>query len=362
MLDSRRGAWGAEVAFGQGGVMGDHDRVRVGIAGLGRLGRRHAENLARRVRGAELVAACSPVAEERAFAQQDLGVEAAYGELSELLQHPGLDAVILATPTAFHARQVVEVLEARKHVFCEKPLALNVKDCLWVEEEAARRPELIVMIGFVRRFDPSYRDAYDQIQAGRIGRPFLVRSQTCDQNDPSGFFVRFAPTSGGIFLDMSIHDVDLARWMLGNPRPLRVFASGTVAVHAGLRECGDVDNGVAIAEFEGGALACFYASRTMAHGHDTSTEIVGTAGRLTVGLNPRRGRVEISDSTGVRNECVADFYERFEEAFVREVAEFVEAVGDHRASPLALGDATEATRLGVALFEALRGRRVVELP
>ena len=100
----------------------------------------------------------------------------------------------------------------------------------------------------------------------------------------------------------------------------------------------------------------------MAHGHDTSTEIVGTAGRLTVGLNPRRDRVEIRDSTGVRNECVADFYERFEEAFVREVSEFVEAVGDHRSSPLALGDATEATRLGVALFEALCGRRVVELP
>jgi myo-inositol 2-dehydrogenase / D-chiro-inositol 1-dehydrogenase len=340
-----------------------HDgRVRVGIAGLGRLGRRHAENLARRVRRAALVAACSPVAEERALAERTLGVEATYSELSELLRHPGLDAVILATPTAFHARQVVEVLGAHKHVFCEKPLALNVKDCLWVEEEAARHPELTVMIGFVRRFDPSYLDAYEQIRAGRIGRPFLVRSQTCDQNDPSGFFVRFAPTSGGIFLDMSIHDVDLARWMLGSPRPLRVFASGTVGVHAGLRECGDVDNGVAIAEFEGGALACFYASRTMPHGHDTSTEVVGTAGRLTIGQNPRRNRVEISDATGIRNECVADFYERFEEAFVQEIARFVDAVGDKQPAPLELHDATEATRLGVALAEALRGRRVVEFP
>jgi len=341
--------------------MGEEARVRVGIAGLGRLGRRHAENVARRIRRATLVAACSPVADERAMATSVLGVEAAYVELTELLRHPGLDAVILATPTALHARQVVEVLEAGKHVFCEKPLALNVKDCLWVEEQAARHPELVVMIGFVRRFDPSYRDAYRQIKEGRIGRPFLVRSQTCDQNDPSGFFVRFAPTSGGIFLDMSIHDVDLARWMLGNPKPLRAFATGTIGVHGGLRACGDVDNGIALAEFEGGALACFFASRTMAHGHDTSTEILGTAGRLSVGLNPRRNRVEISDASGVRNECVADFYERFEEAFVEEVAAFVDSVGDHKPSPLCLADATEATRLGVALAEALRGRKVIEL-
>ena len=83
-------------------------------------------------------------------------------------------------------------------------------------------------------------------RAGAIGRPFMVRSQTRDQNDPSGFFVRFAPTSGGIFVDMSVHDIDLARWLLGDPKATRVFASGTIAVHEGLRECGDVDNGVAI--------------------------------------------------------------------------------------------------------------------
>jgi len=165
--------------------MAGHKRVRVGIAGPGRLGRRHAENLARRVRRAERVAACSPLAEERAFAERVLGVEAVYGELPDMLRHPGLEAVALATPTAFHARQAVEVLAAGKHVFCEKPLALNVKDCQMVEEEVARRPGLIAMIGFVRRFDPSYRDAYRQIQAGHIGRPFLVRSRTCDQNDPS---------------------------------------------------------------------------------------------------------------------------------------------------------------------------------
>jgi len=191
--------------------------IRIGIVGLGRMGRRHAENLANRVPGAELVAACSRATDETAWARDVLGVAAGYAEYEELLRHPGLDAVFLATPTVLHADQIVSALEAGKHVFCEKPLALELADCLRAEEAAARYPDKIVMIGFVRRFDPSYRDAHAQIEAGVIGRPFLVRSQTGDKLDPSGFFVRYAGTSGGIFLDVSIHDIDLARWLLGNP-------------------------------------------------------------------------------------------------------------------------------------------------
>jgi myo-inositol 2-dehydrogenase / D-chiro-inositol 1-dehydrogenase len=335
--------------------------LRVAIVGLGRLGRHHAENLAQRVPHAQLVAACSPLADELAWAKQTLGIEHLYKEYPALLAHPGLDAVFLVTPTSLHAAQIIQGLQSGKHVFCEKPLSLDLGDCRRVEEEAAKRPELKVMIGFVRRFDPSYRDAYDKIQAGLVGRPFLVRSQTADQNDPGGFFVRFAPTSGGIFLDCSVHDIDLARWLLGNPTPARVFAAGTVAIHDGLREFGDVDNGVATCEFADGRIACFYASRTMAHGHETLTEIVGSAGRLMVGQNPRANRVEISDATGVRNECTLTFYERFEDAFLLEVQEFVQAVREDRPPALGLHDATEATRIGIALRESLQTKRVVEL-
>jgi len=335
--------------------------VRVGIAGLGRMGRRHADNLAHRVPGAELVAACSPLAEEQAWARDELGVTATYAAYDDLLRHPELDAVFLVTPTSLHADQIVSALDAGKHVFCEKPLALTLADCLRVEAAAAARPDRIVMIGFVRRFDPSYRDAHRKITAGAIGRPFLVRSQTGDRLDPSGFFVRFAPTSGGIFLDCSIHDVDLARWLLGNPAARRVFATGTVAVHHDLRALGDVDNGVAVVEFADGALACFYATRTLAHGHDTHTEIIGTAGQLTVGHNPRLNRVEIADAHGVRNECVTDYYERFQDAFLVEALELVRCVRDGSPPPLTLRDATEATRIGLALASAHRSGAIIEL-
>lgn len=336
-------------------------RLRIGIAGLGRLGRRHAENLAQRTPRAQLVAACSPVADELAWAGQQLGIARGYRDYAAMLADPEVDAVFLVTPTTLHAAQIIEALEAGKHVFCEKPLSLEMADCERVQRASAKRPELKVMIGYGRRFDPSYRDAYDKIQAGAIGSPFLVRSQNLDMNDPSGFFVRFAPTSGGIFLDCTVHDIDLARWFLGSPRPLRVFAAGTVAIHQGLSEFGDVDNGVATCEFEGGKLACFYASRTMAHGHETATEIFGTAGRLAIGANPRVNRVDISDAHGVRNECTPTFYERFEAAFVLELAHFVDAVLDDRPPALTLRDATQATRIALALRESLQQRKVIEL-
>ena len=336
-------------------------RLRVGIAGLGRLGRRHAENLAQRIPRAELVAACSPVAEELDWARNSLGITRGHGDYEALLAHRDIQAIFIVTPTSFHPEHIIAALKAGKHVFCEKPLSLDLGDCRRVEAEAAKHPELKVMIGYGRRFDPSNRDAYDKIQAGLIGRPFLVRSQNLDLNDPSGFFVRFAPTSGGIFLDCTVHDIDLARWFLGHPKPVRAFAAGVVAIHEGLREFGDVDNGVAICEFDGGRLACFAASRTMAHGHETSTEIFGTKGRLAIGENPRLNRVEISDAHGVRNECTPTFYERFEDAFLRETMHFVDAVLDDRQPALTLHDATEATRVGIALRESLQMRRAVEL-
>jgi myo-inositol 2-dehydrogenase/D-chiro-inositol 1-dehydrogenase len=335
--------------------------LRVGIVGLGRLGKRHAQNLAYRVAGASLAAACSPLDDERAWAREALPAPRVYDDYHALLEDRDVDAVWLVTPSALHAQQIIDALRAGKHVFCEKPLSLDLAECERVIEEAQRHPHLQATIGFMRRFDPSYRDAFGKIEAGAIGRPFLVRSQTCDQNDPDGFFVRFAPTSGGIFLDCTVHDIDVARWLLGMPKAKRVYASGTVALHEGLREFGDVDNGVAICEFEGGRLAMFYASRTLAHGNDTSSEVIGTAGSLFIGRNPRANRVEIADATGIRNECTPTFFDRFEDAFLCEAQAFVAAVKSGAQTGASLADAMEATRVGSALRESLASGRAVDL-
>ena len=335
--------------------------VRYGIVGIGRMGRRHAENLAQRVPGASLVAACSPVAEELAFARDTLRVPHLFERFDDLLAHKDVDAVFIVTPNALHPEHIIAALRAGKHVFCEKPLGMDVVSCAAVEAEAPKHPSLKAMIGYVRRFDASYEDAHRKIEQGLIGRPFMVRSQTTDMNDPSGFFVRFAPQSGGIFVDMSVHDTDMVRWMLGAPKALRVFSTGTIAVHEGLRECGDVDNGVAVVEFEGGRMAVIYASRTQPHGHETTTEILGTKGRLVVGRDARLNQVEIADGHGIRTESTPTFYERFADAFLREAIYFTDCVAHDRAPSLTLHDATEATRIAVALRTSLVERRAVDI-
>jgi myo-inositol 2-dehydrogenase / D-chiro-inositol 1-dehydrogenase len=332
--------------------------LRIGIAGLGRMGKRHAEQLAWRTRGAALLAACSPVADERAWAQRELGVQRLYERYEDLVADQALDAIAIVTPTTLHAEQTIAALEAGRHVFCEKPLALDVAACERVLAVAAQRPKQVAMVGFVRRFDPSCVQAKADIDAGRLGRPFLVRSQTGDMNDPSGFFVEFAPSSGGIFLDCSVHDIDLARWMLGSPKALRVFASGSIVLHEGLAACGDVDNGIAVIEFEGGAKAVLYATRTLPHGHETTCEVIGTAGTVQVGMGAHRDRVQLRDAQGVHHRSVVDFTERFAEAFRHEMDAFVAACRGQIAPPLTLADAAEATRIGVAMTRALKSGQV----
>jgi myo-inositol 2-dehydrogenase / D-chiro-inositol 1-dehydrogenase len=328
--------------------------LKIGIAGLGRMGKSHARNIAWHTRHCALVSACSPLQGELDWAQGELGVTSLYADFEAFVRDPQIDAVVLVTPTTLHADQVIAALQAGKHVFCEKPLALNLADGERVQEVAQQHPKQVLMIGFVRRFDPSYVSAKAHIDAGRVGRPFLVRSQTCDKLDPSGFFVRFAPTSGGLFMDCSVHDIDVARWMLGNPKALRAFASGSIAVHEDLAAVPDIDNGLAIIEFEGGARAVIYASRTFAMGMESSSEIIGTAGKLLVGAGAARDRVEIGDAHGVRKLALDDFLERFAEAFRIEMQSFVDACVVGGALPMTLDDAVQATRIGLALTRSLR--------
>jgi len=334
-------------------VSGSPEILRTAIVGLGRLGQRHAQALATRTPGCQLVAACSPLEGEREAARQLASAPRIYSDYQQVLDDKEVDAVVLVTPTALHADQAIAALQAGKHVFVEKPLALNVPDCERVLQVAQQHPTRVAMVGFVRRFDASYLAAHAAVQAGSIGTPFLVRSQTCDQNDPDGFFVTFAPSSGGIFMDCSVHDIDLARWLLGRPKALRAFASGTIALHPGLAACGDVDNGIAVVEFEGGAKAVLYASRTMAHGHETSTEVIGTAGKLLIGEHAARDRVLLSDALGVRHTVLKDFYERFQDAFATEMADFVAACRGIKPLTLTLSDALEATRIGLAIKRSL---------
>ncbi|PKX98834.1 putative NAD binding Rossmann fold oxidoreductase [Aspergillus novofumigatus IBT 16806] len=331
-------------------------KLKVGCAGLGRMGKRHALNFLERTPRAELVAASSPDDAELEWAKVHLapfGVKL-YKNYDDMLKHEGLEAVVVASATAVHAEQAIKAMDANKHVLCEKPLSTSVEISQTVLDAAARKPELKVMCGFSRRFDASYRDAHKKMTQGSIGSPSVMRSQTCDKLDPTGFFVAYAEFSGGIFVDCSIHDIDLALWFFGQDSKVKsVSAVGITAVEPDLRKHNDRDNAVGLVEFYNGKIAYFYASRMMAAGQEDTTEIIGTRGKLSVNTQPAMNHVNIFDSTGVRREIPQNYYDRFEYAFVTEANEFTAACLDNKDVPVKLEGAVQAVRIGCALQESL---------
>ena len=333
-------------------------KIKAGIVGLGRLGREYAKNLQFKVQNADLVAACSIVDEELDFAKNELGVNQVFSDYDNMLEKAALDTVIIVSSTNEHATHFIKALQAGYHVFCEKPLALDVETCENVEAVAAQHPDQYAVVGFVRRYDPSYAYAKKKVEEGAIGTPFLVKSQTVDVDAMASFQIEFVKTSGGLFLDYNVHDVDLARWYL-NANFQTVFATGGAFKHPGFAEAGDADNVLATCVLDNGTMASIHASRTAPHGHDTYTEIVGTEGILKVGRPASLNRVEISDAYGVRRECLQTFYERFEEAFLLQIEDFIDCIATGRTPELTLKDATEATRGAAALTRSFREKNTV---
>jgi predicted dehydrogenase len=210
------------------------------------------------------------------------------------------------------------------------------------------------MCGFSRRFDESYRDVYDKISQGLIGRPSVLRSQTCDKYDPSGFYVAYSAWSGGVFVDMSVHDIDLTLWFFGDDVvPKTISAYGITAVQPELKKFNDYDNAVGIVEFHNGKIAYYYCSRMMAHGQEDTTEVIGTEGKLSVNCNPQSNLVNFYHPGGITREAPSNFIGRFGPAFVTEANEFTAACLDNTQLPMKLSNAVKAVEIGAYLQEAL---------
>lgn len=218
------------------------------------------------------------------------------------------------------------------------------------------------MCGFSRRFDDSYRDAHAKMQAGLIGRASVLRSQTCDKLDPSGFFVAYAEFSGGIFVDCSIHDIDLALWFFGeddHKKVKSVHAVGITAVEPDLRKHNDRDNAVGVVEFADGRIAYLYASRMMAAGQEDTTEIIGTKGKLGVNTLPISNLVRVYESTGIRQEVPQTYWDRFRQAFTNEAVEFTASCLDDKPVPVKLETAVACVEIAAALQESMiTGRKI----
>ena len=334
--------------------------VKIGLVGLGRLGRSHALNLAYKIKKCSLNVVCSIVQDELDWAKSELGVEHTYNDYQQMLAEADIDAVFLATSTSQHKEQIILALQAGKHVFCEKPLAIHLEDCLAIEEVAKQHPELICMIGFVRRYDPSYYRAWQKIQEGYVGRPFMVTAHSADIVSTAEMQIQFARVSGGMFLDISIHDIDLVQWFTGSSI-VEVTAAGGAYVFPEFSEQDDGDNTVALCKLANGFVAVITGSRTAANGHATFAEIKGTKADLTIGRIPSIDRLQLTDSHGVRFDCVETFYDRFEQGFLLEVEDFVDCILENKQPRVSIAESTMNTRVAIAMRESFINKKTVKV-
>lgn len=335
-------------------------RTKVGIVGLGRLGKEYAKNLTLRIRSAELIAACSIRKDELDFARTELEVPHLFQDYDEMLKLQEMEAVFVISSTNKHAEHIVKALQAGLHVYSEKPLSSSVEECRQVEAVAAQYPEQLAVVGFVRRFDPSYRYAKQKIEEGAIGKPYLVRSQTIDKDTVAEWQIQYVKSSGGIFHDYNVHDIDLARWFLG-AEVESVWSIGGAYKYPAFAEAGDADHVMSTCRFDNGTMAVLNAGRTAMVGHDTYTEIVGTLGTLRIGRPAAVNRVEVYDQHGARHECVETFWDRFEEAFLRIAADFLACIQEGRQPELTLADARQATIVAEACTQSYQKGELIKV-
>ncbi|HEX9599226.1 MAG TPA: Gfo/Idh/MocA family oxidoreductase [Gaiellaceae bacterium] len=327
-------------------------RVRLGLAGLGRMGRLHAENLSR-ARSIELVRVVDALEEVARTTGGELGVEWSTS-YEDLLRDSEIEGVVLVTPTPLHAEMLEEAAKAGKHVFCEKPVALEVEPTVRAIQAAAAAG-VKLQVGFHRRFDPDWVAATARIGAGELGDVHFFRTSLRDKRPPS---IEYVAGAGGFFADVTIHDLDTARWMVGEID--EVTAVGAVLSDPGYADLGDIDHAVVVLRFASGALGVIDNSRAAGYGYECSTEVMGS--RATVRVDRHRRVHNEWLTPGMASiEWVADFQELFQQAYQLELEDFAAAIRDDRRPAVTGEDALAAFILARACDRSFREGRSVRL-
>ena len=334
--------------------------VKVGSVGLGRLGYEHAKNLATQVPGCELAAICDVDANRVKEVAAELGVPNTYTDFEEMCKNPELDAIVIVSPSFLHCQQIEIAMNHGKHVFCEKPLGTDVAQCKAAEKVIEAHPDLIFQLGFMRRFDDSYAEAKRRIDAGDIGKVVLVRSYTQDPRTTIEGTLKFAPHSGGQYLDMCVHDLDLIRWFTG-AEVKRVWAIGGVFEFDLYRELNDADNCCATVQLDNGAMGFMFTNRTHGAGCNVETEIIGTHGTLRIANVGAKNLLQIVDGSGAREEYYPDFLSRWHQAYINEIQEFVSCINEGRKPGVTVYDGTKATLVTYAITDSFHSGKPVQV-
>ena len=328
--------------------------VGLAVFGAGRIGAVHARNAGCFVPGARLVGVGDV---DRAAAQRlvDAVGTGSASDPDALLTDPAVNAVIIATPTGTHADLIAQAADAGKHIFCEKPIALEI-GATKMSADRARRAGVLLQVGFQRRFDPQFAAARRAFERGELGEPRFLRLVGRDHRMPSVAYLR---TSGGQFKDQMVHEFDLARWLFAPAEIDEVYACGSALVDPVLAEFGDVDTSILTFRYRSGALGIIDDSREAVYGYDVRGELHGSKGLFMV------GHARLPDGQALNSQHatpdVDSFPERFADAYRLELIDFVDAVRMQREPSVGADDALEALRMAIAADRSMREHRPVRL-
>ena len=331
------------------------DDVRVALVGSGRMGAFHGASLARRIPGARLAAVADPAPGAAARLAGELGAVTAYTDPAQAFADPEVDAVVIAAPARFHADLVVAAAQAGKGVFCEKPMGLSLAD-IDRATGAARAAGVVLQVGFNRRFAADWRAARALLDDGTLGVPRLLRSVT---RDPGGFSPVNVPPAT-IFNETLIHDFDALRFLNPGAEAVEVYATADALVEPDYRDQGLLDTALVVVTFDNGARGVAEACFEAAYGYDVRGEVFGSGGMATLGDGRRTGLV-FSGAAGRAVDTVRSDQELLPEAYVAELAAFVDAVRAGTPAPVTGDDARAALAIALAAAESVRAGRPVRV-
>jgi scyllo-inositol 2-dehydrogenase (NAD+) len=330
--------------------------LNIGLVGVGRMGIAYARYLAARVPGATLYAVSDVRADAAESVRAHCGATKAYTDYHELVNDRAVDAVVVMTPTKLHKDVVVAAARAKKPIFCEKPLSLSIAEAMEMQDEV-NRSGVFFQLGFMRRFDAGYMAAKKKIAAGAIGKPCVFKSTSKDKERPSVDYLR-PENSGGLFLDMGIHDFDLARWFMGDVAS--VYSTGGVLAYPEMNGIGDWDNAISNLRFTNGCIGVVTLSRNGIYGYGIHTEILGTEGTIQIGYD-RETPVLLMTKDTIAHDTIPGFYERFENAYIVQLQDFVRNLTENRPPAITIDDGIAAQRISLAATQSAQENRVVEV-
>ena len=330
--------------------------INFGIIGAGRIGRVHAESLTQRIPGAQVSAVSDVILEAAQSCGRDFNIPNAYADHRTLLEDPAIDAVIICSSTDTHTQMIVEAAEAGKQIFCEKPIAL---DLAAIDRALAtvERCGVKLQIGFNRRFDSNFRHIRDTVASGGIGTPQLVRITSRDPAPPP---LSYLKVSGGIFLDMTIHDFDMARYLI-NDEVVEVYAAADALVDPAIGEIGDVDTAVITLRYAGGAIGVIDNSRKAVYGYDQRAEVLGSAGAIESQHKTAYNTVHSTANGLVAANPLYFFLERYMDSYTAELRAFMTAIQNNTPTPVTGLDGRIPVVIGLAAWQSVREHRPVRI-